>query len=186
VGLARRLLAGAFLGGGRLRAAHATLPDPPPRRTAPRPLPRSPAQLALLPLLRDGALYSGLLLLLALLMGAPATADTAAWAAAQAAVSVLPLVSAAAAAGTSLPLLVLHRQRRAGAWSALLPAAASLAGAWLGACAGPLDWDTAWQRWPVASAMAGVGGLLVGELLALAVVGCGGGRGRAQGGGKEG
>jgi hypothetical protein len=38
----------------------------------------------------------------------------------------------------------------------------------VGACAGPLDWETPWQRWPIASGHGICIGYACGALLALA------------------
>lgn len=47
----------------------------------------------------------------------------------------------------------------------LLPAMLSLAGSWLGACVAPLDWDTEWQVWPIASTYGCMLGMVVGLVL---------------------
>lgn len=48
-----------------------------------------------------------------------------------------------------------------------LPGYSATIGAWVGACAGPLDWETAWQHWPAASCYGACGGYAVGTLLAV-------------------
>lgn len=47
-----------------------------------------------------------------------------------------------------------------------LPSYGAFVGAWIGGCAGPLDWEVPWQVWPVASAYGTCGGAAAGSLLA--------------------
>jgi hypothetical protein len=48
-----------------------------------------------------------------------------------------------------------------------VPSFASLAGAWVGAIVGPLDWDTEWQVWPIASTYTALMGLVIGHVVVV-------------------
>ncbi len=130
-----------------------------------------------------------LLFALALLLGAPLSRPTAAWAAAQALLTSAPLAaaralddspprgaaSASAAAAFAAPggglALLLRADAPAVAWRRRLlvaPALASLAGAWLGACLLPYDWALPWQTWPETSLRGGAAGFLAGAAAAAA------------------
>jgi CDP-diglyceride synthetase len=119
-----------------------------------------------------------LLFMLAVLLGAPASASrTGIWAAMQAAVTAVPLGIAAArdaagrlagggASSGAEPSSILtpawlsafaaapfHRNFSSRYGSVIAPAWAGLAGSWFGACTSLLDWDEAWQPWPISSAL---------------------------------
>jgi phosphatidylinositol glycan class F len=141
----------------------------------------------------SGALSGfALLFLAAVLLGAPlALRSTGVWAGAQALATSAPLAlalaldastaAAAPAAAAPAPALALAldggfslllradalavaRRRRL----LVLPALASLAGAWLGACLLPYDWGLAWQAWPEVSLRGAAAGLAAGAAAAAA------------------
>ena len=141
-----------------------------------------------------------LLFLAAVLLGAPlALRSTGVWAGAQALATSAPLAlalaldastSAAAAAAAPAPALalaldggfslLLRADAHAVAWRRrllVLPALASLAGAWLGACLLPYDWGLAWQAWPEVSLRGAAAGLAAGAAAAAATRCC---RGRSD------
>jgi len=103
------------------------------------------------------------------LLGAPPSLATAAWSAAQALLTSLPLALAAPdSAGLSLLLradaaAVASRRRLL-----VAPALASLAGAWLGACVLPYDWNLPWQTWPETSLRGAAAGFVLGGAAAAA------------------
>ena len=47
-----------------------------------------------------------------------------------------------------------------------IPSYGALLGAWVGGCAGPLDWEVPWQVWPIASGYGTCGGAAAGSLVA--------------------
>jgi hypothetical protein len=124
------------------------------------------------------ALATSAPLALALALDASTSTSTSASAAAAAtAAAPVPALALALDGGFSL---LLRADAHAVAWRRrllVLPALASLAGAWLGACLLPYDWGLAWQAWPEVSLRGAAAGLAAGAAAAAATRCC---RGRSD------
>ena len=116
---------------------------------------------------------------LAVLMGAPLASrclHTLAWALLMASYTAVPACcrwgsvdpSSPAGAGWSRCFVHARPLSRCEDMAVALPCYGALIGAWLGGCAGPLDWDTAWQVWPIASGFGTCGGAATGAAAAAA------------------
>lgn len=120
----------------------------------------------------------------ACLLGAPLVdGETAAWSAYACSVALVP-----AACRLGLPvsralcadvqqcrarwwrMCVQLRPRGAQEHAATLPAAGALLGGWGSTLCGPLDWNTPWQRWPIASSYGVCVGGALGCVLVLAAL----------------
>ena len=114
---------------------------------------------------------------LAVLMGAPPLSrfsHTLSWAVLMASVTAVPACcrfgaadpASPAGAGWSRCFVYARPLGSCEDMAVALPCYGALIGAWVGGCAGPLDWETAWQVWPIASGYGTCGGAAIGALLA--------------------
>jgi phosphatidylinositol glycan class F len=114
---------------------------------------------------------------LAVAVGAPPLSrfgHTLAWALLMASCTAVPAFcrwgcadpSSSAGAGWSRCFVYVRPQTCLEDMVVALPSYGALVGAWVGACAGPLDWEVPWQVWPIASGYGTCGGAAVGSILA--------------------
>jgi hypothetical protein len=107
----------------------------------------------------------------AVLMGAPLVSNanqTLLWSLLMSALAAVPLAEVGLPDGSSEAA-----DRRRGRWqdptkvAATLGALGAILGAWVGACAIPLDWDRPWQPFPISTTYSALAGHAIGHALAL-------------------
>lgn len=104
------------------------------------------------------------------LIGAPVNVGTVGWSVLMASLTAVPFGVAVGRHEAGWVLKEGSGRASRCRWAVCVPAMGAIVGAWLGAIPIPLDWDRAWQAWPIPCAVGAICGQMLGSI-ASAVLG---------------